>query len=255
MKHAHHSRYGTLLVAGFVLLIGCNDAPAGPDVGAVADDTPTTDGSTLDLFGFGGPSMDFADLEVFFEFNSTDNDLGFQVFLDAEGWDIVQARDPAGKQILDIRAKKALGALGITELRFESAEPSPGEVLALFSDGMYEFRGRTVEEAFTLGGLATLSTVLPDAPVFTNPLDGDGDVDPDNLVITWNAIGGLDGYEVIVANEDAGVEIIAGLGPDATSLTVPSEFMEADSDYKAEILAIGMNGNKTITEIEFSTAD
>jgi hypothetical protein len=31
--------------------------------------------------------------------------------------------------------------------------------------------------------------------------------------------------------------------------------MEPDSDYKAEILAIGMNGNKTITEIEFSAAD
>jgi hypothetical protein len=31
--------------------------------------------------------------------------------------------------------------------------------------------------------------------------------------------------------------------------------MEADSDYKAEILAIAMNGNKTISEIEFSTAD
>jgi hypothetical protein len=86
-------------------------------------------------------------------------------------------------------------------------------------------------------------------------LDGDGDVDPDNLVITWNAIGGLDGYEVIVENEDAEVALSAELGSDATSLTVSSEFMEADSDYKAEILAIAMNGNKTITEIEFSTAD
>ncbi len=249
----HRFRYGVLLVTGFVLLIGCNDEPASP-VAALADDTPTAE-SDLDLFGFGGAAMDFADLAMFFEFNSTDNDLGVQVFLDAEGWDIVQARDPDGKQFLDIRAKKALGSLGITELRFESAEPSPGEVLALFSDGMYEFRGRTVEEAFTLGGLATLSTVLPDAPVFTNPLDGDGDVDPDNLVITWNAIGGLDGYEVIVENENAEVALSAELGSDATSLTVSSEFMEADSDYKAEILAIAMNGNKTITEIEFSTAD
>ncbi len=248
----HRFRYAAPLVVGFVLLIGCNDKPASP-VGALVDDTPTTGESTLDLFGFGGASMDFADLEVFFEFNSTDNDLGFQVFLDAEGWDIVQARDPAGKQILDIRAKKALGDLGITELRFESAEPSPAEVLALFSAGGYEFRGRTVEEALTLGSTGFLSTALPDAPVFTSPAAVD--VDPDNTIISWNAIGGLDSYEVIVGNEDSGFSISVELGPDATSVTIPSEFMEAGADYKAEILSIAMNGNKTITEIEFSTAD
>lgn len=86
-------------------------------------------------------------------------------------------------------------------------------------------------------------------------MDGDSNVDPDNLVITWNAIGGLDGYEVIVANEDKGVEVFAELGPGATSFTVPTEFTEGGADYKAEILAVAMNGNKTITEIEFSTAD
>lgn len=232
--HGHVFRCGGLLVAGFVLLIGCNDKAASP-VGASANDPPTTDESTLDLFGLGGPSMDFADLEVFFEFNSTDNDLGFQVFLDAEGCDLVQARDPAGKQILDIRAKKALGDLGITELRFESAEPSPAE------------------EAITLGSTGMLSTALPDAPAFTSPAAVD--VDPDNTVISWNAIGGLDSYEVIVGNEDSGFSISVELGPDATSVTIPSEFIEPGADYRAEILSIAMDGNKTITEYEFSTAD
>ncbi len=54
--HVHRFHYGALLFAGCVLLIGCNDKPASP-VGALVDDTPTTDESTLDLFGFGGPSM------------------------------------------------------------------------------------------------------------------------------------------------------------------------------------------------------
>lgn len=242
-------RYGTLLAA-FVLLIGCEDAPAGPKV---ADELPATDSpSDLDLFGFGGPSMPFSALDVFFEFNSTDNDLGFQLFLDAEGWDKLQARDPAGKMILDFTAKKELGTLGITELRFESAEPSPGEVLALFSAGTYEFRAHEVEEDFTLEGTATLSTALPPAPVFVTPEDGDV-VDPDNLVIEWEEISGLAGFEVIVETQDTGLSMSVLLGPSATSLTVPSEFMEPNSDYKAEILAISTNGNKTITEIEFST--
>ena len=248
---AHRFRYGTLLATGLVLLIGCEDAPAGPGVGATADDTPPQD-SGLDLFGFGGPSMPFADLEVFFEFNSTDNDLGVQVFLDADGWDKIQARDPAGKMILDFTAKKELGTLGITELRFESAEPSPGEILALFSAGGYEFRGHEVEEDFTLEGTAMLSTALPSPPVFTEPQDGDI-VDPNNTVIEWEEIPGLDGYEIIVENEDTDLSLSVLLGPSATKLTVPSEFMEPDSNYKAEILAIAINGNKTITEIEFST--
>lgn len=123
----------------------------------------------------------------------------------------------------------------------------------MFSAGAYEFRGRTVEEAITLGGTGMLSTALPDAPVFTSPAAVD--VDPDNTVISWNAIGGLDSYEVIVGNEDSGFSLSVELGPDATSVTMPSEFMEGGTEYKAEILAIAMNGNKTITEILFSTAD
>ena len=34
--------------------------------------------------------------QVFFEINTTDNDMGFQLFLDAEGWDRVTLTDPRG---------------------------------------------------------------------------------------------------------------------------------------------------------------
>jgi hypothetical protein len=64
------------------------------------------------------------------------------------------------------------------------------------------------------------------------------------------------GLVLLIGCEDAPAGPGVGgvlLGPSATKLTVPSEFMEPDSNYKAEILAIAINGNKTITEIEFST--
>jgi hypothetical protein len=38
-----------------------------------------------------------------------------------------------------------------------------------------------------------------------------------------------------------------------TAVTVPSEFLRADTDYKLEVIDVAHNGNQTITETEFST--
>ncbi|MGH2609771.1 MAG: hypothetical protein ACRDHF_11895 [Tepidiformaceae bacterium] len=81
---------------------------------------------------------------IFLEFNSTDNDLGVQVLLDGDAWKRLEILDPRGRNILDISASGTLGSLGLTELFFESAEPSPEEVLGLFRAGKYEFEGETV---------------------------------------------------------------------------------------------------------------
>ena len=238
--------------AGFAILAaGCGGEPTNPGLprkhGAAKTATPAED------FAQGaGAGMPFADLAVFFEFNSTDDDLGFQVFLDAEGWGRVQARDPNDRQVLDIEGESELKDLGITELFFESAEPSPAEVLANFPPGAYSFEGITVNHA-ALSGTAILSHDLPPAPVFVSPLTGE-EVSPVDLVIEWNAIAGLEAYEVIVANEEAGLSMTVRLPGTVTTLTVPNEFLDADASYKSEILSIAPNGNKTITEIAFDTA-
>lgn len=243
-------RRGVLLAAGIVWLVSCEEAPAGPKSGIVTEDTPPGD-SPPDLFGLAGAGMPFADAEIFFEFNSTDNDLGVQIFLDTDdGWKKTQARNSAGHLIFDFNASGPLRTLGITELRFESSEPSPAEVLALFSAGDYDFRAVTVDD-LTLKSTASLSTALPPAPVFT-PEDGDV-VDPDNTIIQWDKIPGLEGYEIIVENEDTELSLSAEVGPSVTSLRIPRQFMDPGSDYKVEILAISTNGNKTIAEHAFST--
>lgn len=38
-----------------------------------------------------------------------------------------------------------------------------------------------------------------------------------------------------------------------TSVTVPRQFQQPDTDYNIEVLAIEVSGNQTITEGEFST--
>lgn len=194
----------------------------------------------------------FADAEIFLEFNSTDNDLGVQIFLDGEAWKRVRTLDSDWRSILDFRARGSLAELGITELRFESAEPSPQEVLSIFQPGVYRFFGRTVEGG-TLIGEGELSHELPAAPVIT-PSQGET-VDPGDLVIEWTSVSAAEEYELIVVSEESGAELSVILSSEVTSMRVPEEFLEAGAEYKVEVLAIAENGNKTITEGSFNTAE
>ena len=62
--------------------------------------------------------------EIFFEINDTDGDGGIQVFLDGEGWDEMEMIGPDGDVMFRVVADSSVGLQGITELFFESAEPS-----------------------------------------------------------------------------------------------------------------------------------
>ena len=200
----------------------------------------------------GGGGIPFDDVRIFFEFNSTDNDLGVQVLLDAEAWKRLEILDPRGGKILDIAAEGNLGQLGLTELFFESAEPSPEEVLALFRAGKYEFEGESVE-GDELEGEARLSHNLPPAPIIVTPSFAGQELDRTNTVIEWQAIPGIAGFEVIVENEDVGAELTIPLSATTTRVHVPEEFLDPETEFKVEVLAIGENGNKTIAEREFVT--
>jgi hypothetical protein len=194
----------------------------------------------------------FDEARIFFEFNSTDNDLGVQVLLDGDAWNRLGILDPRGERILEITAEGRLGELGLTELFFESDEPSPEEVLALFRAGNYEFEGETVE-GDELEGEARLSHKLPPAPIIVTPSFPGQELDRTNTVIEWQAIPGIAGFEVIVENEDAGAEMTVPLPATTTRLHVPEEFLDPGTGYKVEVLAIAENGNKTIAEREFVT--
>jgi hypothetical protein len=61
------------------------------------------------------------------------------------------------------------------------------------------------------------------------------------------------GFQLIVADEEAGTELTVDLPGDVTSLRIPQGFLEAGTEYKVEVLAIAENGNKTITEGTFVT--
>ncbi len=212
-----------------------------------------------------GVEVELDEAELFFEINDTDGDGGIQVFLDGEGWDQMFLFDPDGVMILDIGASSSVGMQGITELFFESAEPSfddqPLEdLLALFPEGTYTFEGTTTE-GDTLVGEAELTHALPEAPEQVSPVDGDS-VDPCDAVLEWELVDDPEGseivgYKVIAETDDDEVPlrvIDIDVTPDTQSVTLPAEFLLPGA-YKWEVLAIEASHNQTISETEFEVED
>lgn len=202
----------------------------------------------------------FEQSRIFIEYNSTDNDLGFHVFLDAEDWKSVRIVNPAGTTVFEAtgRGPYALPQRGLSEMFFEGAEPSLDEVpladlLALFPEGRYRFIGVTAE-GVQLTGTSTFSHAVPDGPVVSS------EVDHDSIVIRWRPVTGpppgfparkiqITGYQVIVD------PFQVTLPASATQVTLPREFADAlaAGRHGFEVLAIDASGNQTITASSFET--
>ncbi len=217
------------------------------------------------------PPIPFADARIIFEVNSTDEDAGIQVFLDGEPWNEVMIFNPNEQQIFEALGRGNLKGFGLAELFSESNEPpfdevSLQEVLDMFPAGNYEFKGTTVEGG-VLESTAALTHDIPCGPEIVSPDAGEV-LDPnETVVIEWeevtskldpatgecDAASAIDiiGYQVIVDTFQV------TLPADATSVTVPPEFIEPNTMYKFEVLAIedaeGENGNQTITSSFFCT--
>ncbi|MDY6954870.1 MAG: hypothetical protein SWE60_25490 [Thermodesulfobacteriota bacterium] len=214
-------------------------------------------------------AIPFADSEIFFELNATDNDLGVQFFLDGESWRRVKIVSPGGCTIMEVDVKGSAKVIGLTELFSESAEPSLEELpreafLALFPEGVYAFYGRTVE-GDCLVGQATLTHDIPAAPAILAPAEDEA-VDPSQpVLIEWELAPDpgppgsvIVAYQVIVEKDEDEERLrvfSVDVSSEATSVTVPPEFFELGKDYKVEVLAIETSGNKTISELSFETAD
>ncbi len=208
--------------------------------------------------------------KIIIEFNDTGQDVGIQVMLDGEPWRSMTGFGPNELPILQITGSRSVRRQGLTELFFESSEPSLDELplaafLARFPAGEYEFEGVTIDGE-PIEGEAILTHVIPAGPEITSPVSPTEDppvVDPDNLVIAWDAvtetIGGSDditikGYQLIVEQLEPRRVFSVDLPAAQTILRVPPEFfIQRNTLHKFEVLAIEEGGNQTITEGEFVT--
>ena len=238
----HRIPWQTTLLA-ILLLPACDKSPTPTESSAEPGVPPI---SPLESSVAARP---FEIAEAFFELNTTDHDMGFQILVDAEGWKHVSLTDPEGRRVFGIQADNELAEIGITELRFESEEPEPSEVRSRFPAGPYTFRGETVEGDNLVSTVNLSQRMLP-APSMT-PRNGQL-VDPRNTVVRWEAPG-ADMVEVIIEQDGLGHVFDVTLSSSTTRLTVPPQFLRPGREYKIEILSIAENGNRTIAESTFRT--
>jgi hypothetical protein len=193
--------------------------------------------------------------DLFIEYNATAGDAGLQVSLDAEDWQRFTLHDTRGRTLVDVGARGRLRSFGLTELFFEASEPPftrlPfSEFKKRFPRGTYRFRGLAVNGR-RLVGSDRLSHVVPAATRVTFPTEG-ARVDPDGFRITWEPVTRPAGvrivsYQVIV--KQGGRELSMYLPRNATSATIPGEFLEPGIETEGEVLVRESSGNQTITEL------
>lgn len=205
------------------------------------------------------------------EYQSTDGDLGVHGLFDDAGWSKLCVWDPEGRRVLAVKPQTQLKKLTMASIFFESREPlldefSFADLKKLFPEGRYQVRGVTFDGK-RLTGSARFTHDIPAPPIITSPAD-ESVVPVRDLVVEWQdvteTVDGdpvtITGYEVIVTNEDVSdrhgfskpiydVHVPA----DRNSLTIPAEFLEPDTEYELEVLALEKSGNQTISVHFFNT--
>ena len=221
----------------------------------------------------------FDEAVVLVELNDTDGDLGFQALIDGDAYRRLKVRDPRRNVILDVRGAGRLARQGLTELFFESDEPSfdeldPERFFRRFPEGRYRLVARTLDGG-RLRGLVELTHVLP-APagnVMISGLVPAEDCDAEDLpvvagpvIVSWDPVTGshptigrsdpaieIVGYQFVVEREEPELLVFSvDLPPEVTAVEVPADFVALGDAFKFEIVAREASGNQTATESCFA---
>jgi len=213
-------------------------------------------------------AIPFSQTRIIIETNATAGDAGIQIFLDATGWKSLEISDPNGEKIFVVSAGGSVANTGVTELFFESAEPSfqdlpLDQLLVRFPEGDYPFVGITVDGK-KLTGKAALKHNIPAGPKIISP-EGAA-LNPNTpIVIDWEPVTKpfpgttsavtIVGYQVIVERvKPQPLRVFSvDLPATITEVTVSPEFLQANADYIFEVLAIEASRNQTISEGSFTT--
>ena len=219
----------------------------------------------------GARSTPLEESTMIIEYNSTDEDIGIQFFLDSEGWREIEIFDPTGHEVFSAESEGRLTQQGGgTELFLESVEPTTDELpiakfLRRFPEGVYRFRGID-KSGNRLVGEAEFAHDIPSGPQIVMPAPARGADCAENVpargaVVAWNPVTeSITGepieivrYEVIVESDDLNFDVKAPARA-GNMLTVPSELLEPGTSYTGEVLAVADSGNQTITTFCFTTS-
>lgn len=219
-----------------------------------------------------GDELEWDEAELFFELNDTDGDLGLHANIDGGPWKKLEIEDTQERKLLKIKAGGSLGRQGMTQLEWESAEPTfdelpPAKFFDRFPEGTYEIEGETLDGE-ELEAEVELSHVMA-APADNVMINGqEAAEDCDSVVlpvvttpvsVTWDPVTeshpeiGTPGvpvdisrYQFFVERDD--VKISVDLESDVTSFDIPDAFLNLDGVWKYEIIARTESGNNTAVE-------
>jgi hypothetical protein len=218
-------------------------------------------------------SEPFEVASIFVELNDTDEDLGLHAEVDGGAWTSLVIRDPENRRLLAIDGKGQLRTQGLTQLAFESAEPSfdeldPVEFFERFPEGPYRIVGRGQEKE-RFESTASLSHVLaapveptvnglpaaescdePVLPVVAGPVS----IDWEPVTSSHPDIGAsgpvvISRYQFFLEQDD--LKLGVDLPPSVTQIQIPAGLTAAGGVFKYEIIARTSAGNNTAVETCF----
>jgi hypothetical protein len=217
----------------------------------------------------------FSEAEIFFELNDTDGDLGIHGSIDGGPWLDLEIEGPGDRQLLNIFSRNRLRTQGMTQLFFESAEPSfdeldPADFFLRFPEGRYTIEGRA-QDGGTIESTVVLSHVMANRPenVRLNGVPAAESCDDPlpvvlaPVTIDWDPVTqshpeiGKKGsikivrYQLFVERE--GVNLSLDLPPTVTAFQIPAGITALGKSFKFEIIARTATGNNTAIESCFVT--
>jgi hypothetical protein len=242
-----HSRLFTFLV--FTLALGCLAAPIAG--------------------GREKPSQPFAQAELFVELNDTDGDLGLHAAIDGGTWTLLEVDDPRDRPLLGIVSTGRLRNQGLTQLAFESQEPSfdqldPATFFKRFPEGLYEIEalaqgGGTFRNEVrlshvlaapaesTVNGHPAVPCDAPVLPVVSSPVLIDWEpVTQSHPEIGRSGPVTISRYQFFV--DQGGTRLSIDLLPDVTQFEIPTSITAAGGVWKFEIIARTATNNNTAIE-------
>lgn len=212
----------------------------------------------------------FSEAELFFELNNTDGDLGIHASIDGGPWTNLEIEGPNDRLLLNIVSQGRLRRQGLTQLFFESAEPSfeeldPAEFFRRFPEGRYEIEA-VAQSGDTLESTVMLSHVLaaPPGNLMVSGVPAAEDCEAEAplvstpVVISWNKVTrshpeiGKSGrvqisrYQLFVERE--GAKLSLDLPPGVTKFEIPTDMTDLGDRFKWEIIARTTTGNNTAVE-------
>lgn len=226
-----------------------------------------------------GLGQEFEIAQLFFELNDTDGDLGIHGVIDGDDWKSLEIEGPGEQELLNVWLRGRLRRQGLTEIFFESAEPSfdeltPEQFFKRFPEGTYEIDAITLDNEeieaesevshvmgappgnITVNGQAGAEDCDAVLPVVTAPVlvDWSPVTHSHPTIGTPNVAVTVEQYEFVAEIEQSSgtpdeLSLDVILPPGVTRFRIPQAFANlSDGEVKYEIIVKLDNGNQTAVE-------